>query len=273
MLTNNHKNNTIQSKEGKNMSDFERQKKILEILEDKKRVSTNKLVKMLYVSPATIRRELESMSKRGLLKRIHGGAILVSSGSEESALEIREETNKKEKKTICEKCIEFIKSNQSLFLDSSSTVSTISQYLNDFQNLTIITNGVSAALQIAQKTNFKVFVPGGFIRSQSNSILGDCTNRSLSNIYCDVFISSCAGFEIGKGITEATIENAETKKIMIKNSQMRILLIDSSKFGKTYLAKTCDISDIDIIITEKKPDQKYIDFISQFDTKLIVCED
>lgn len=252
------------------MSDFERQKKILEILNQEKRVSANKLVKMLYVSPATIRRELESMSKRGLLKRVHGGAILVSSGSEESALEIREETNKKEKKNICEKCIEFIKNNQSMFLDSSSTVSTIVSYLNEFQNLTIITNGMSAALQIAQKTNFKVYVPDGFIKSQSNSILGDCTNKTLSNLYCDLFISPCAGFEIGRGITEATIETAEIKKIMLKNSTKRILLIDSSKFGHTYLAKTCDVSDIDIIITEKAPDQKYIDYIDQMGAKLII---
>lgn len=252
------------------MSDFDREKKILEILKEKKRVSANSLVKLLYVSPATVRRELDSMSKRGLLKRVHGGAILVSSGSEESALEIREETNKKEKRYICEKCVELIKNNQSMFLDSSSTVATIIQYLNEFQNLTIITNGVSAALKVAQKTNLKVYVPDGFVKSQSNSILGDCTNKTLSNLYCDLFIFSCAGFEIGSGITEATIETAQIKKIMFKNSKKRILLIDSSKFGKTYLAKTFDPCEVDVIITEKEPGQKYVDYIKQLGIQLII---
>jgi DeoR/GlpR family transcriptional regulator of sugar metabolism len=253
------------------MYDNERQNKILEILKQEKRVSVDKLVKMLYVSQATVRRDLEAMSKKGLLKRTHGGAILFSSSNEESSLFIREETMKKEKREIAEKCVELLKSNLSIFIDASSTVSNIIPLLTQFQYLTLITNGLSTALLIDKKTEFKVFVPGGFVHNQSNSILGDVAVRTIGELYCDVFIFSCAGIDIKQGITEASLEQSEIKKTMMKNAKTKILLADSSKFGKVFLSRLCDCSSqsIDVIITDKGIDQKYIDQIHEIGIKLI----
>lgn len=251
------------------MNDFTRQAQIMEILKNEKSVSVNKLVKTLFVSQATIRRDLETMAKQGLLKRTHGGAILFASSSEESSILIREETMKKEKREIAELCIPYLKNNISLFFDSSSTVSNLIPFLNNFQYLTIITNGLSTSLMITQKTNFKVFVPSGFVQSQSNSILGETSTKTISDLFCDIFIFSCAGLSLENGVTEASLEQADMKKLMLKNSRKKILLIDSSKFGQTYLAKSTDIADIDIIITDKKPEQKFVDYILQLGIELV----
>lgn len=254
------------------MSDYERQKQILEILNAEQTVSVNKLVETLFVSPATIRRDLETMARKGLLKRTHGGAILFTSSSEESSIFVREEIMKKEKREICEKCIDYIKNNQSIFLDSSSTICTLVPMLSAFQYLTLITNGISAALLIGQKTNFKTYVPNGFIRHQSNSILGDSATANISSIYCDLFIFSCGGIDIKHGVTESTIEQIEIKKAMFKNSTKKILLVDSSKFGVTYIAKSCDIKDIDVIITDHRPSDEFMDYIATTNVELVICE-
>lgn len=254
------------------MSDFARQEKIMEILNAEKSISVNKLVELLFVSQATVRRDLTEMAKQGLIKRTHGGAILFASNSEESSLLIRKEEMKKEKRIICEKAIDFIKNNQSIFLDPSSTVCTIVPLLNSFKYLTIITNSLTAAVTIGQKTNFRAFVPAGFVKGQSNSILGDYTSKMLADLQCDLFLFSAAGLDTTRGLTEPAIEQAEMKKIMIRNAKTRILLIDHSKFGQSYLAKSVDLNEVDIIITDQKPADEFIRYISQFRTKLVICE-
>jgi DeoR family fructose operon transcriptional repressor len=239
------------------------------ILKARKSITVHSLVKILYVSPATIRRDLEDMDKKGLLKRTRGGAILFSSSSEESSLMVREEAMKQEKKSIAFKCIDFLKNNESIFLDSSSTICNLVPYLNQFKYLTIITNGISTASLITQKTDLKVFMPSGYIQNQSNSILGETTSKILSKFHCDLFIFSCAGISKEFGLSEASIEHAEIKNLMMRNSNKRILLVDSSKFGKTYLAKSMDIKDIDIIITDKEPDEEMKEYILSLGIKLV----
>ncbi len=247
----------------------ERYDQILAILKVKKKVTVEKLVKELYVSPATVRRDLDAMQKRGLLKRTHGGAILFYSSNEESSLFVREEIMKKEKHEICEKCTDLIKSNQSIFIDSSSTVSHLIPLLNQFKTLTLVTNGLSSALLLKSNTNFRVFIPSGFIQSQSNSVLGSSTINQLASIHVDLCIISCAGFDLEHGISEASIEQAEVKRLMIKNANKAILLIDSSKFKKVFISKICDLTDIDTIITDKGIPEDYVTAIQKLGIHLI----
>lgn len=254
------------------MSDLAREEKIMEILNAENSVSVNKLMKLLYVSQATIRRDLTEMAKKGLLKRTHGGAILFSSTSEESSIVIRTETMKREKRMICEKALDYIKNNDSIFLDPSSTVCTIVPLLVNFRYLTIISNSLNAAMAIGQKTNFKVFIPSGFLKAQSNSILGDSTSKVISDIHCDIFLFSAAGIDTDRGLTEATIEQAEMKKIMCRNSRKRILLLDHTKFEQSFLAKSIDLMDVDVLITDRKPSEEYIRFLSQYKLELVWCE-
>ena len=177
---------------------------------------------------------------------------------------------KKEKRDICEKCIDYIKNNQSIFLDSSSTVCYLIPLLNNFQYLTLVTNGLTAATLIGKKTQFKVFVPSGFVKNQSNSIVGDAACQTVNSLYCDVFIFSCAGISIERGITEASIEQTEIKKAMMKNSGLKILLVDSSKFDKVYLSKTCDVDDVDIVITDSNPSEEIMLYFENSKTQLVV---
>ncbi len=253
------------------MFENERYQKIMEILERDKKVSVQKLVNTLYVSPATVRRDLCDMAKKGLLKRTYGGAILYASSSQESALTLRENVNKAEKIAICARCLDFIGNNVSLFLDGSSTVTYLVDYLNERKYLTIVTTGLTCASLLTQKTTFAVYVPGGLIKPHSNSLQGETTARGINHFHVDFFIFSCAGLSLEGGITEPNIEQAEIKKAMAKNARIKILLIDSSKIGKTFFAESVSLENVDIIITDKKLPEEYKKILSQTNVQIVEC--
>jgi DeoR/GlpR family transcriptional regulator of sugar metabolism len=251
------------------MYDIERQNKIVELLKANKSMSVKKLTELVYASPATIRRDLDYLEKRGLIKRTFGGAIIQESTHEESPLLIREQTNVRSKRYMGEKCAELISSNQSLFLDGSSTVYNLLPFLNDFRFLSIITNGLNLALLLSQTTNFHVILIGGTIQSKSNSTLGPLAKEALNELRCDIAICSCTGLDLKKGVMETSLEQSEVKRTMMANSEVKILLVDKSKFGKSYLAKTCEVSDYNIIVTDERPAQDFIDYCAQHNVKLI----
>lgn len=251
------------------MYDIERQKQIIDILKDKKSVSVKMLTELVYASPATVRRDLAYLEKKGLIKRTFGGAIIADSSNEESATLVREQTNVRSKRYICEKCSSLISNNQSIFMDSSTTLYSLVPFLCDIHYLSIITNGVNIATLLSQKTNFRVILAGGTIADKSNSTLGPLACMIVSSLHCDMAILSCTGFDINGGVTETAIEQSQLKQAMMNNADVKILLCDSSKFGKTFLSKTAEISAYNIIITDKKPDEAYLSYCERHQIKLI----
>lgn len=247
----------------------ERQAQILSIVNDKKSVSVHELSEFLFVSPATIRRDLTTMEKAGLIKRSHGGAVLFESTNDESSILIREQENIREKKVISEMVIDFIRSNFTIFMDSSSTVGTVIPLLKQYKYLSVITNGLKNAILLSQRTNAKIYMASGVVNNQSNSIVGSDTIAYISRLHADLALFSCSGITLENGVTDASFEQSNLKQIMIKNSKLRILLCDSSKFDSTYLCHTCGFEEIDYILTNKKPDDCYLEEVSKYKCKIL----
>lgn len=235
------------------MYDIERQQKILTILSDNKPHSVYKLAETLYTSGATIRRDLAKMEQKGLVTRTFGAVILnPHPTNKEISFELREKSNITEKRILCQKAIEYIKDNSSIFIDSSSTLLHIVPFLNNFKNLTIITNGLFIANEIIANTKCNLYLCGGNVQANTNSILGPMAFNSIKNFHADVFLMSCGGFDFDFGISEFTVDSATIKKAMIQNSEKTILLVDHSKITKKVLFNTCQLKDIDVLITNAK---------------------
>jgi DeoR/GlpR family transcriptional regulator of sugar metabolism len=236
----------------------ERHNQILNILNSKKSVTVDELSATLYVSTATIRRDLVKMQRTGVIKRSYGGAVLLESTNVESALAVRELENIKEKKQIAELALSFIRSNSVIFMDSSSTAGMIIPFLSQFKSLTVITNGLKNALLLSEKTDAKIYVPGGIVSTRSNSVVGSDTIDYISHMNTELALFSCSGINPTNGITDASFEQASLKRAIIKHSKVRVLLCDSSKFGMTYMCRTCGFEELDYILTDKQPPQEYI---------------
>ena len=248
---------------------IERQDEIIQIIKERKSVTVNELAGELFVSPATIRRDLSAMEKAGTIRRSHGGAILVGSSSDESSILMREQENVPEKKEIAAIAVRFVKNNSSLYLDSSSTVGKIVPLLKRFSFISIVTNGLKNALLLSETTNARIYVTCGMIQSQSNSILGADTVEYCRKLHTDVAFISCNGIDVTNGITEASIEQAKVKQTMLNNSAVKVLMADSSKFGKTYMAKTADFAEVDYLVTDVMPAPEYVAAIEGAGCKIL----
>ena len=255
------------------MLSLERQDEILEILNREKSATVEELANELFVSGATIRRDLRIMEQQGLIKRSHGGAVpFKSSSGEESAFAIREQENITAKRTMANLAVKLIKSGQSLFFDSSSTTGALIPLLNRFKYLSVTTTGLRNALLLSQTNTVKIYIAGGLVANHSNSITGTDTMDYISRIHADIAFISCMGADISAGFTDASIEQAKLKQQMRKNSSVVAMLCDSTKLGKTYMCTDFDFSDVDYIITEKLPDDKYVKAIESAGCKIICPE-
>lgn len=253
------------------MLDIERQNKILSIIKEKQTVTTKELQSLVFASVSTITRDLIKMENQGLIRRTHGGASIVVSKDTESSLIIRVKTNIKEKNRIAKSAIQFIKNDDVIFIDSSSTVQALVPYLKDLHYITVITNGLNNALLLTNESNATIYFIGGMVSTNSNSAVGSIAINTLGQFNANVAIFSASGIK-GNMITEHSIEQANVKKEMIKQAKTKILLCDSSKFDVIHLAKICSFDKIDYFVTDKMPDDEIIDAINHSNCKLIIAE-
>ena len=254
------------------MLTLERQDEILDILNRNKSATVEELAAELYVSGATIRRDLRSMEKQGLIKRSHGGAMPFKSSAEESAFAIREQENISAKRAIANLAVKLIKNGDAVFLDSSSTVGVTVPLLNNFNFLSVTTTGLRNAMLLSQTNNIKIYIAGGQIQNHSNSIVGTDTLTYISRIHADISLLSCSGVTATNGFTDSSIEQANLKQQMRKNSKKLAILCDSTKFGKTFLCTDFMFDDIDYFITDKTPPADILEKLAGTKCQLITPE-
>ncbi len=247
----------------------ERQDEILDILNKNKSATVEELASELFVSGATIRRDLRMMEAKGLIKRSHGGAMPFKSTADETAFALREQENTSAKKAMANLAVKLIKNGDSVFLDSSTSTGVLIPLLNNFNYLTVTTTGIRNALLLSQTNNVKIYIAGGQILNHSNSIIGTDTIDYISRMHADISFISCSGFTIENGFTDSSIEQAKLKQIMRKNSKILVMLCDSTKFEKTFICTDFYLDDIDYLITDKTPPQEYLDKINVSKCKLI----
>ncbi len=271
MSTNNHKAHKISTIKELKMLTLERQTEILDILNKNKSATVDELARELFVSPATIRRDLRAMDKQCLIKRSHGGAMPFKSSAEETAFVIREQENINAKRTIANLAVRLIKNGDSVFVDSSTSVGMLIPLFNNFKFLSVITTGLRNAILLSQTNNVKIYITGGQILNHSNSIIGADTMDYISRIHANLAFFSCSGVDIN-GFSDASIEQAKLKQQMRKNSDIVAMLCDSTKINKVFLCKDFSFDEVDYFITEKLPPQEYVDKLSATKCKLLTPE-
>ncbi len=247
-----------------------RWKEIMNIINKKGKVTVNQLKDLLYVSEATIRRDLSKMDQLGLIERVYGGAIAPQTSNREISIYLRSQRAIREKRKIAEATLQFIKPNMTLFADSSSTVGYVLKLLTDLSGISVITNGLNNALIIAENTTADIYLLGGKVRSKSNSIHGGRAMQDIQNFQADIILFSCSGISETGRISEASADQAWIKHEMLINAKKRILLIDHFKFNQDYMSKICNYNEVDIIITDQRPNDNIVNVIKKHGISLVV---
>ncbi|WP_356712043.1 DeoR/GlpR family DNA-binding transcription regulator [Paenibacillus sp. CECT 9249] len=250
----------------------ERQKQILDFLNKKKRATVKELSEILNVSEATLRSDLRTLEKDALVKRTHGGAVLQEAARSEYSFSVREKKNHSEKVAICRKAAELIESGQCILLDGSSTALELARILKKTPiRLTVITNGIFAAMELKDNPELTVILIGGVIRVGHNSLEGTLGTSILNQINVDTMFTSANGFTIEEGLTDFNVYEVELKKEMVAASSRVVALLDHSKIGKNSIAAFAATSAISTIITDSQTPQSMIDRIRREQVETILA--
>lgn len=251
------------------MLTYERRNAIFELLEKEHMVSVEALAKMFYVSESTIRRDLDKISGEGMVRRTYGGAVLLGNLAVDLPITIREHENTDAKQTIAQTAAKLIRDGSTIILDTSSTVTAMVPYLNAYDGLTVITNGIKTAYLLNSFGKITTYCTGGRLREHNMSLVGMTACRRLGEINADIAFISCRGLSLEKGVTEASEEETQIKKLMITAAAKTVLLCDSTKLGMVLMNRVCEIEQLNTIVTDKPLPEKYKEYIQSKGVEII----
>jgi len=257
------------------MLTLERQNKIIEILREKKQVSTQELKDTLDVSGATIRNDLKKLEKEGHLERVHGGAVFINKEPCQEGYKdfhFRSEKNIVEKKSIGKATSNLIDEKQTILLDASSTVLYLLDYLHEKERLTIVTNGLYTALEVKDFPNVDVILIGGMLKGSSGAIEGVMGADILSSINVDMMITSAHGFTLKDGLTDFNFYEVLLKTKMKEKVDKLIAILDHTKIGRTSASSFAESSEVDILVTDFETPKSEIDKFRNAGIEVIVAE-
>lgn len=233
------------------MDIYERKQKILEILQRDGKVKVNELSALFDISDVTIRMDLADLEAKGLLSRVHGGAVSSYKTYFNMSMQQRMSANQEQKQAIAKQIVGMIEENDTIMLNAGTTTLTVFRMLPSNINLSIVTNSVAIALEAGAIPNFNVVLLGGSINSKHQFIYGDEAIAHLEKYHADKLILSVDGITPENGLTTFYNREVELDKVMLSHSATRIIAADSTKLGRTAFARIADITEADYLITNK----------------------
>lgn len=230
----------------------ERQFRIVEIVNQQGAVEVPELAQSLGVSEITIRRDLDKLSEEGLVIRSHGGALSVRQVSTafDPPYEMKRRVRMEEKRLIGAAAASFVQDDETLILDSGSTTFQMVPHLGAYKNLTVVTNDLIIATELSRTTSHRVVILGGLVRQGIFSTWGHYVESMLSELAVNRAFMAADAVQAKQGIMNATLDEVPHKRLMLSAARHRYLLVDHSKFFKTALAKVCDLTEVNHVITD-----------------------
>lgn len=229
----------------------ERYERIVELVNDRGSIRVSELSELCGVTEETIRRDLDRLEAAGRLRRSHGGAVSVKDGQPEVPYAQREISQAEEKRRIAEEAVKRIQPGDRIILDASSTAWYMARIMPDIQ-LTVLTNAIRVATELAGKERIDVISTGGHLTPRSLSFVGPLAERSLLDYHVNkVFLSSKA-VHLDRGLSESNEMQARMKQTMLQIADEAVLLTDSSKFGLQAFARVADIGEMSAVITDAR---------------------
>jgi DeoR family transcriptional regulator, aga operon transcriptional repressor len=235
-----------------NKSTVSRRAGILEELENKGQVAVKELSKMFNISEVTIRNDLSHLEKQNMLIRARGGAIKMKyyrMGVDPSITDKQKEYLK-EKQRIAKAALRFIEDGDTIVLDSGTTTTEIAKNLSQFKNLTIITNALNIAVILSEYEGINIFMPGGYLRKKSLSLVGVLADENFQKFYCDKLFMGVDGFDTDHGLSTPNSEEAHLNQIMVNVAKKVIVVTDSRKFLRRRFAYIGPINMVNVVITD-----------------------
>jgi len=248
-----------------------RHDKILNLLNSQERLEVDDLATRFGVSLQTIRTDLRDLSTRGALSRVHGGAVRVSSASNR-AYGDRRKQNATSKQAMAALLAEFIPDNCSLAINIGTSTEQAARALENHRGLTILSNNINIINLMMGGETKELILVGGTVRQSDGAIIGEDAVEFISRYKVDYAIIGASALDEDGAVLDHDAREVSVARAILKNARTKILLCDGSKFTRSAPVRICDLSDLDVVITDQSPPTPFLEAAKAAGTR-ILCVD
>ena len=231
--------------------------RIVEQLSTNGSVGVGDLAADLGVSSATVRRDLVLLEQQRLLARTHGGAI-ANGVLFELPLRYRSARRQEQKARIAQVAAERVPEGAAIGMTGGTTTTECARALSDRRRLTVVTNSLNIASELAVRPNLKLVVTGGVARPESYELVGPLAEASLSGLYLDIVLVGVDGIAVGAGLTTHHEVEAHTNRALIARARRVVVVADSSKIGQIAFARICGLEAVHEVISDAGADRSEV---------------
>lgn len=248
----------------------ERHQQILDTALSRGRVEVAGLARDLSVAPETVRRDLTELERRGVLRRVHGGAIAVERLGMEPPVVDREGTAAAEKDRIARAALDELPEEGSIIIDAGTSAIRFAELLPVDRVLTVVTHSLAVATILISRPNVTLHLLGGLIRTRTYSSVGDWTRSQLADVFADVAFVGTNGVSVERGLSTPDLAEARVKRALLASSRRTVVLADHTKFGREDFAKVSPLSDVDTIVTDSGVDGELADDVERAGPRVVI---
>ena len=244
----------------------ERQEHIARVVLEHGRARVTDLSTRFGVSSVTIRKDLEKLEQQGRLVRTHGGAVTATRAGAERAFDVRERLQRAEKDAIGRQAASMVVDGESIAVDASTTGLSLARHLKargGWLHLTVITNGLRIATELAGHPGITVVMPGGFLRWEALSLIGPLGEGLFDKVNIQTAYMGAAGFSLDAGLSDATDDEAQIKRLMVQGASRTVALVDHTKWGRAAFATFGPTADLGAVVTDDLAPVGMLDAVRQ----------
>jgi len=242
-----------------NMYAEERQLWIVERARASGRVEVAALAEELKVTTETVRRDLTTLERHALLRRVHGGAIPIERLGFEPALAARNGVLTVEKERIARLALAELPDEGTILLDAGTTTARLADILPNDRELVVLTNALPIAMSLSVRPNITVLMIGGKVRGRTQAAVDAWALQALADSYVDVAFIGTNGITIERGLTTPDTTESAVKRAMIRAARRSVVLADHTKVGQDHLSRFATLDEIDTLITDSGLDAQLAD--------------
>ena len=248
----------------------QRRQQILQLLVQHGTVQVADLVERFDVSSVTIRTDLSHIESQGLATRTHGGATLLRNPPLEHDIHEKDTLNLPLKEAIGAYAARLVKPGDNIIIDSGSTTMTLARHLRGHRDVTVMTNGLNIAWELANAPGVNLLLTGGQLRKESLSFQGSQAEASLTSYSFDTLFLGVDGLDLQFGLTTHNEGEASLNHRMVERARKIVVLTDASKFGLVGLHRIARLDQIHTVITDKGIGTDYLDGLQGMNIETLV---
>jgi len=236
------------------------------------KVKVSELSRLFNISEVTVRMDLADLEQKGLLSRVHGGAVSSYRPYYNMSMSQRSSANETEKKAIAAYIQGVVHDSDTIMMNAGSTTLFVLRMLAQHKDIKIVTNSIAIALEASNNRNFHVVLLGGSVNTKYQFTYGPDALRQLSTYHADKLIISVDGVDAQMGFSTYYQQEAEICRTMMQRADVRMVAADYTKMGRVAFAQIASVDSVDEIITNKKIDADTADTLQKAQAHLIYAD-